>query len=531
MQIVVSDRKLTLAETSSLSTKYRMYLLSQALDFPNGTFYELSPEEKKRLNYEFLNHCLAFGGKIIQGQSLSETISFGKTNIWLYHKFRLYFELINFCYDYSALKALVRKHGELTFYTKNSLFTKISEIPSGVTVIFQSEPKQPVNVLNVLRLLILLSIRFFKHVGQIKKARAAKFLIFNRPVQETPMRVPPDLSVRNENPYYGFLFSHVNSDTLVLEEFEFPKLRDSQPFRLLRRLWKPRKECPHLYGDSMLIRKLLDKSIRKQVAEASKVLEQFYPLLTQEAKSVYEQILAYKLESLHNSSRYYLFRYFAYQSFFSNSQLERMLSGDEGSPTIKSILDAGKACGIETLGLQHGAIHPLHITYRFSESDVAQAHPMPDKTLIWGSYWGKILQTHGQYTPDQLILVGQARTDIIPYLGQLSQEKVLDVPQEKRLVVFASQPQRDPKLRRQAAEDVFRSVGSHPNIHLLVKLHPRETDLSYHASIAEAVGCTNYSQNREIDLYSLLAVCEVLITCFSTVGAEAVYFGKPLIIL
>jgi len=35
----------------------------------------------------------------------------------------------------------------------------------------------------------------------------------------------------------------------------------------------------------------------------------------------------------------------------------------------------------------------------------------------------------------------------------------------------------------------------------------------------------------DIDLYLLISICDVLITCFSTVGTETVYFHKPLIIL
>ena len=488
MHLVVTDRKLSLAEKSSLVPGEQLYLLSQQLDLPEGNYFELSPEDKKQINYAFLEQCLAFGNKPLRGKTLQGSMTFGKANVWLYHKFRLYFELINFCYDYAALQSLAGKNKSLTFYTKNSLFTKISDLPHGVEIVYANSQKASINLLNLLHLGGLLFIRFITFLRQIKRARKARYLIFNRPAQETPMRIPPDLAMSNENPYYGFLFSYVNSDTLVLEEFELPKLRTSEPFRMASRLWKPRKECPHLYGDGILIQGFLNPQLRKQVRKSSQLLKGLYPLLKEEGKTVYEQVIAHKIASLHNSSRYYLYRYFSYVSFFSTTQIERILTGDEGSPTIKSVLDAAKACKIETLGLQHGAIHPLHITYRFDKSDVAQGHPMTDKTLIWGEYWGKILQTYGQYAAKDLIVVGQARTDIIPYLDQLAKEKVLEVPKEKKLVVFASQPQRDPKLRRQAAEDVFRAVSSHSEIHLLVKLHPRETDLSYYERIAQEVG-------------------------------------------
>jgi CDP-glycerol glycerophosphotransferase (TagB/SpsB family) len=99
-------------------------------------------------------------------------------------------------------------------------------------------------------------------------------------------------------------------------------------------------------------------------------------------------------------------------------------------------------------------------------------------------------------------------------------------------VVFASQPQRDPELRYQAAYDVFNAARNLPESNLIVKLHHREfADADYYTAIAEEVGCTNYVLDTTSDLYQLIASCDVLITCFSTVGAETVYFYKPLIIL
>ena len=41
----------------------------------------------------------------------------------------------------------------------------------------------------------------------------------------------------------------------------------------------------------------------------------------------------------------------------------------------------------------------------------------------------------------------------------------------------------------------------------------------------------NYTISRDEDLYILLKISNLVITCFSTVGTEALYFGKPLIIL
>lgn len=70
------------------------------------------------------------------------------------------------------------------------------------------------------------------------------------------------------------------------------------------------------------------------------------------------------------------------------------------------------------------------------------------------------------------------------------------------------------------------------DVHLVVKLHPAEKfDIEYYNSIAQEAGCRNYQIILNIDLYLLISLSDIMITCFSTVGAETVYFNKPLIIL
>ena len=101
-----------------------------------------------------------------------------------------------------------------------------------------------------------------------------------------------------------------------------------------------------------------------------------------------------------------------------------------------------------------------------------------------------------------------------------------------KLIVFASQPQPDEKLRKQAAIDVFNAVKDNKEIFLVVKLHPAEKhDFDYYHSIAKQTGCNNYKLILDVDLYLLLSKTDILITCFSTVGAEAIYFNKPFISL
>jgi len=70
------------------------------------------------------------------------------------------------------------------------------------------------------------------------------------------------------------------------------------------------------------------------------------------------------------------------------------------------------------------------------------------------------------------------------------------------------------------------------NCLIVLKTHPAElSDTKYYHSIAKQAHCKNYVIDPETDLYLLLASVDIVLTCFSTVGAEAVYFNKPLVII
>ncbi|HET6555863.1 MAG TPA: CDP-glycerol glycerophosphotransferase family protein, partial [Prolixibacteraceae bacterium] len=241
-----------------------------------------------------------------------------------------------------------------------------------------------------------------------------------------------------------------------------------------------------------------------------------------------QQLTLEVFRALHSSAGFFLFRYFAARRVFAGASIKAVIAGDENSPLTKSLLDAARYKGIRIIGLQHGTMHDLHPAYLYTPKD-RQNHIVPDLTLTWGTYWEQFLIEKGNYPTDSVVSVGQIRTDIIPVLMKAQNQKQAH-PTE--VILFASQPQRDPELRYQAAFDVFKAARKLPNTKLIVKLHPREfSDSAYYSAIAKEAGCSNYVIDKTSDLYQLIASCDVLITCFSTVGTETVYFYKPLVIL
>ena len=196
------------------------------------------------------------------------------------------------------------------------------------------------------------------------------------------------------------------------------------------------------------------------------------------------------------------------------------------------MFDAAKAVGMTTIGLQHGTIHEMHFSYRFTQEEMEAHRPVPDHMLTWGEHWVRSLREHGNYPASTLHLTGQPRADIIPVLKGLEKTDVLPwLDETKPLISFATQMFRTDELRKKGAEAVLEFAQQHPEIQVVFKLHPREKDLSFYQSLIDQYGCKNVRQEPAVDLYSLLAISDALITISSTVGAEAIYFHLPLVVL
>jgi len=247
-----------------------------------------------------------------------------------------------------------------------------------------------------------------------------------------------------------------------------------------------------------------------------------------------EKLLIDIYRSFSSGTAYYLIKYLAFKKFFNRHNYKTITSVDENSPARRAILDAARINGIKVVAVQHGNIYDLHPSYLYTTADKT-AKAMPDLTLVWGKVYKEFLAEKANYPEDGVMPIGQIRTDIIPKLLKAdisAREVIKEVPEGKHIITFASQPQKDVQLRKQAALDVMLAIKKIPDTFLVVKLHPNElNDFGYYHAIAREAGITNYTISYHVDLYMLLAISSVVITCFSTVGSEAVYFNKALIIL
>lgn len=504
----------------------KVYSLSRGdtLDFADPIL--LSAEDKRKLNYQTMDEVLHFGDLPLGDQHVADLFCIDNASVWHYQKFRIYFAVRNLMYFLSPVKSRFSDFKNHTWYVGNDVRRLRNLYPEVEYVFPEEEPKDSFNFGILFSYAFLLLIRCLAYLFSSRKE--PEYLLYMTEKYSTVMD-KKTLKTKSGHHILDYLISELDHRFALLTEVLMPKSKGSSDYSFSTRQYhRSLHHCPKIFLEGFMIAGLFNKKVRQSTFTARKQLWDSYPTARKAELTLSQQLTLEMFRSLHSSSGFFLFRYFAARRFFAGSSIKAVIAGDENSPLTKSILDAARFNGIRVIGLQHGTMHDLHPAYLYTPHD-RQNHVMPDLTLTWGKYWEQFLIEKGNYPPQSVISVGQIRTDIIPVLMKAQNQKQAH-PTE--VILFASQPQRDPELRYQAAFDVFKAARKLPNTQLIVKLHPREfADSAYYSGIATEAGCKNYVIDKTSDLYQLIASCDVLITCFSTVGTETVYFYKPLVIL
>lgn len=486
----------------------------------------LTADEKRQVNYETMAEVLQFGDVTFNDQTLADLFRIDTASVWHYHKFRVYFAVRNLMYFLKPLEQLFISFENHIWFVSPDVKTLKKLYPEVDFRFPVVKPKIKFNFGNLLSYLILVKYRFLRYL--ISSRKNPEYLLYLTEKYSTVM----DKNTMKPKPGHHileYLIAELDDRFSLLTEVLMPKPKGKSDYSYSGKQFKMSSNHHHkVFLEGFLISGFLKSKVRQQTRNAHQTIRLAYSRAHETQLSPIQKLTLEIFQSLDKSSRYYLFRYFAARNFFDHSGIKAVIAADENSPLTKSILDAARFCGIKIIGLQHGTMHDLHPAYVYTEND-CKNRIMPDLTLTWGKYWEEFLIRKGNYPEDSVVSVGQIRTDIIPVLLKAEKQKQA---KPTDLIVFASQPQRDPELRYQAAYDVFKAAKRLPKSKLIVKLHPREfADSDYYEAIAKEARCTNYVLDTTSDLYQLIAKCDVLITCFSTVGTETVYFHKPLVIL
>jgi len=216
-------------------------------------------------------------------------------------------------------------------------------------------------------------------------------------------------------------------------------------------------------------------------------------------------------------------------SLFLRINRPRTVSGTNEHDQFKAFPLACKSAKIPFIAFQHGAIAANSAAYIFSSKDLPYK-PNPTHTLCWGYSWQNVLTQDSSYPPDTITALGQIRTDIIPRL-QARPDYPESFSPDRPVIVYCSQPllSTEKVIKSILAADFFKLSKAFPDAQFILKPHPLERDWDFFYDIAKEVGTQNF-KILDNDLYQLINIADMIITYHSTVGIEAVYFGKPILV-
>jgi hypothetical protein len=520
--LIQQDKNVTAFSTSNFSLSFPVTVVVQ------------DAEVKRKINYSEMAGLLAFGETTYKDKSFTEKLTINGMSLWHYHKFRIYFMLRNLTYEAELAHDFSVRYEKVIWFTDGPELEVLTSLPGNVECRCPiSGNRKSRELVSKFKYLIYLKIRFIQGLLTSSfRAKGFKHLLIDRSERQ-PCLDLHTLEVSPENYNLAYVFAKAGHDFAVIDEVETPKFDPAKPFRFRKWMFvNTRKPLFRIPGEYILLSAFFSPSVWKAFRRTVEEYKTNLSDLNEAFVTGREAWILMRLRQFHPATRLYLFKNLAYQRFFRRQKYQTITSIDENSPAVRCILDAAKVYNIKTIGIQHGNIHDLHPAYLFSADDISRGL-LCDTTIVWGDYWKDFLINVAGYPADKLVVTGQSRTDVIPVLlrEQQNLKTRLNLPPGE-IIVFASQLQQDPLLRERAAFDVFKAVKNLKDVHLVIKLHPSETsNPGYYVRIALQVGCENYMITSNADLYQLIATCRLLITCFSTVGAEAVYFGKPLIIL
>ena len=480
--------------------------------------------------HELIDLIKSIGDKLIYGQHVSKLLTIEKVPLWHYQRFRVFFLLKNAWLVNHCIEYYTREGDKLICY-----------VPAGITVFSSTKEteliEEPVSKVTKTRnfkalfnYILFFKLRVIISLFRNNRLKTRQHVIVDRSIRQQCRNINT-LEKKWDNYNLSPLFDLNQPGLLIISEVETPKFNNRQPFLLHSYYFNGEgRKDQTVYGEWILFRGVISPSVYRKQKEllhhfdiaTAKVLELN---LDDREKTVFKTFTG-----LRKSSSFYLLKFLCYRRFFKKHSFVNIATIDENSPATRSILDAARVAGMETIGIQHGNIGDTQPAYLYTEPDKAN-HVMADKTIVWGQYWSDFLISQANYKADSVFIAGQMRSDIIPVMLQRSgafREKLTDSP---FLVTFASQPIPDSEMRYRVAFDVFSYFRDKSDAKLIVKLHPAEwNSFDYYHDIATEAGCNDAQILYKVDLYELLAASDLVITCYSTVGSEAVYFGKPLII-
>ncbi len=215
------------------------------------------------------------------------------------------------------------------------------------------------------------------------------------------------------------------------------------------------------------------------------------------------------------------------ESFKAVGRVIAVIVEDEMYPRGSAIIAAARELRITTVGVQHGAIFPMHLMYTLPPGQVIGA-PIPDYFAAYGQYAKETLCRHGSFPRHRVWITGSQSFDRLKRHGNESKQVIrtrLKLPADKKIVLVTTQliPW-DADAVRAAVE----AAKGRDDLLVCIKTHPRDPQPERFKQLIDSASASHVVMFTE-GFDDLLQACDVLIGATSTTLLEAILIGRPTI--
>ena len=193
----------------------------------------------------------------------------------------------------------------------------------------------------------------------------------------------------------------------------------------------------------------------------------------------------------------------------------------DGPPLETIAILTGRLLNIPSVLLQVGVIGP---NYKRNQSFLV------DKIATMGQFSKNVLVSCG-VDESKLIVTGRPTYDILARADEVFNKeeicKELGIATEKKIILFATE-NLPPRERDTIFYAVCRAIKNLSEVEFVIKVHPAELDYAIYEKVANGMGLSPVV-TKDINIYEVIYVCDVMITMFSTTALEAMILNKPVI--
>ncbi|MBL4710733.1 MAG: hypothetical protein JKY48_20100 [Flavobacteriales bacterium] len=517
--------------------------------FEETSFNEVDPIDFERLyegSYDdAFQKVIRLGEKkLANGKTLaSALLDNSGFSLWYHFRFMVFYDFrkdLNELQIQKSICDLREQYSNIYVFHSSKLLESQFKGKKGIKSEFltpeisqEKEHKKRNTIIFLLISLIRFLIGFKKLYLLFSKRRKHIFLSSANALQ--PILSLKDMSLK-QGDHLSDYFQHYTEkkeDFINLSEFYPPKLTSKLPLKL-RADYLSSNYSNSLNFETIFYLQLLNPWFYvRSLKSTLQVNKAFSDLSSTDFVTLEEQLLLKKIKKFKRLSIYIQIRKSAVTWLIERFRIKTITGTHEHDGKNKSIFEKAQKLGVKTFGIQHGVIHYKHLHYCFSKFD-STFHPFPDCTFLWGKHWKEGLTKFSSYPEESMHVVGQIRSDIIPFLkASRAEVKINGIDSNKKTVLYPSQPLYigEEKMRERLALDFLKLTVEYPEVQFVVKPHPKEVDCeNYFQELSQKVKGASFQVIRQ-DLYKMLALSDVVMIYNSTVGAEAIYFNKPLVVL